>query len=161
MEKKERPLEVRVPKLRQVLVTESPLILLFIIAIIFSSFVDERFQNIIQGLSFIILIRILYKVMYIKTIKYSLLKEQLEFQHGVFHRVKDYLELYRVTDYQEDSNFLQLLLRLKTLRLLSGDKTNPQLNIIGLDLKDNFKVIVRDIVEKEKKIKKVYEITNR
>ncbi len=157
-----KPILVRYPATRQVVVTESPLIVLFLASIVCFNVVDQQpYRNIILLFALIIFLRFSYKVLYLKTMKYSLSSEELKYEHGVFHHVTDYLELYRVTDYQEDENFMQILLGLKNIKIMSGDKTNPVLLIIGLEKRDEIVKDIRFLVEQEKKKKKVYEITNR
>lgn len=87
--------------------------------------------------------------------------EQLIIQHGVFHRSSDYIELYRIVDFSEQRDILEQLFGLKTVSIYSGDRTNPKLDIYGVQEKVNVVGIIRERVEYNKQRRGVYEITNR
>ena len=93
--------------------------------------------------------------------RYVVTDEQLIFLHGVFRRSTDYMELYRVVDYQQNRTFLQQLLGLKTITILSGDRNMNRLDIIGVRETENIVSEIRNRVEYNKRMKNIYEITNR
>ena len=93
--------------------------------------------------------------------RYVVTDEQLIFLHGVFQRSTDYMELYRVVDYQQNRTFLQQLLGLKTITILSGDRNMNRLDIIGVRETENIVSEIRHRVEYNKRMKSIYEITNR
>ena len=51
---------------------------------------------------------------------------------GVFSRHTDYIELYRVVDYSESQTFLQKLWRVKTVCIISTDKTDSTMVMYGV-----------------------------
>ena len=69
--------------------------------------------------------------------------------------------LYRVVDYQQNRTFLQQLLGLKTITILSGDRNMNRLDIIGVRETENIVSEIRNRVEYNKRMKSIYEITNR
>ena len=73
-----------------------------------------------------------YRFVYLKGMRYTITDQQLVYEHGVFTRNRDYVELYRVVDYDERRSFLQMILGLKTVIIHSGDRTTPKLDITGL-----------------------------
>ena len=87
--------------------------------------------------------------------------EQLIIQHGVFTTNNNYIELYRIVDYDERRSFIQQIVGLKTVTIYSGDRTTPHLDIIGVPVKIDLVAIIRERVEYNKQRKGVYEITNR
>lgn len=102
-----------------------------------------------------------YRLLYIKKMVYYITAEQLIYEHGVFHRTRDYIELYRIVDFREDSRFLQQLFGLKTVRIFSGDRTTPSLDLIGMDVDDILIPEIRIRVAYNKRRNGIYEITNR
>ena len=81
--------------------------------------------------------------------------------HGVLSHSMDYIELYRVVDYQQHQSLPQQLFGLKTVTIYSGDRNNPKLDMIGVKVKMDIVSEIRKRVEFNKKRKGVYEITNR
>ena len=71
------------------------------------------------------------------------------------------MELYRVVDYQQNRSLLQQLLGLKTVTILSGDRNMRRLDIIGVCEDENIVGEIRKRVEYNKRMKSIYEITNR
>ena len=103
----------------------------------------------------------LYGCLYLSKIQYVISAEQLIVQQGVFHRTSDYIELYRIVDFSEQRDILEQFFGLKTISIYSGDRTNPKLDICGVQEKADVVGIIRERVEYNKQIKGVYEITNR
>ena len=108
-----------------------------------------------------LLLYLAYQFFYLAGMRYVVTDEQLIFLHGVFQRSTDYMELYRVVDYQQNRTFLQQLLGLKTITILSGDRNMNRLDIIGVRETENIVSEIRNRVEYNKRMKSIYEITNR
>jgi uncharacterized membrane protein YdbT with pleckstrin-like domain len=87
--------------------------------------------------------------------------EQIIIKKGVFSKTVNYIELYRVYDYQERKTFIQALFNNTTLYIHSGDKSHPILCMYGLKEDESLIVSIRERVEKQRKIKEIYEFTNR
>jgi uncharacterized membrane protein YdbT with pleckstrin-like domain len=83
------------------------------------------------------------------------------FEYGVFQRKVDYLELYRIVDFNEHQTFIQQLCGLKTVSIYSGARTTPRLDIIGVKNGCEYVSLIRERVEYNKRRKGIYEITNR
>ena len=107
------------------------------------------------------LLMMLYGCLYLSKLQFIINAEQLIIQHGVFHRSSDYIELYRIVDFSEQSDILEQLFGLKTVSIYSGDRTNPKLDIYGVMEKVDVVGIIRERVEYNKQRRGVYEITNR
>ena len=82
-------------------------------------------------------------------------------RHGILTRQTDYIELYRVVDYRESQTFLQRLFGVKTVVIISTDKSDAAMLIKGVPAKSDIVGFTRKLVEQIKKDKRVYEITNR
>lgn len=72
-----------------------------------------------------------------------------------------YMELYRIVDFQEHQTLLQQIFGLKTVILLSMDRSTPRLELIGLPKRTNIVDILRERVEFNKQRKGIYEIVNK
>ncbi len=153
------------PHWTQFIINEFPLIALLSACLIIrgveSGMEYILIKRIILYVSCGLLLFLLYRMMHLASITYMITGEQLIFQHGVINHTTEYMELYRIVDYQQKKSFVQQVFGLKTVIIMSGDKTLPQLNIIGV--KDSEEVVaeIRNRVEYNKKRRGVYEITNR
>ena len=107
------------------------------------------------------MLMMLYGCLYLSKLQYVISAEQLIVQQGVFHRTSDYIELYRIVDFSEQRDILEQFFELKTISIYSGDRTNPKLDICGIQEKVDLVGIIRERVEYNKQRKGVYEITNR
>ena len=115
----------------------------------------------LMWLGILLALYLAYQLMYMLRMRYVVTEEQLIFLHGVFQHSTDYMELYRVVDYQQNRTLLQQLLGLKTVTILSGDRNMRRLDIIGVCEKENIVSEIRKRVEMNKRMKSIYEITNR
>lgn len=119
------------------------------------------FMGLLLWLSVAVSLVLAYRFVYLKRMVYRITSEQLIYEHGVIIRSSDYVELYRVVDFGERSNLLQQFCGLKTVSVHSGDRTTPQLDIIGMGINDDLVTVIRGRVELNKRRKGIYEITNR
>lgn len=79
---------------------------------------------------------------------------------GLVARTTHYIELYRVVDYEQRQNLLQLLVSIKTVIILSRDRTNGCLKLVGIKARKDIVGEIRRRVEFNKRKKGIYEITN-
>ena len=107
------------------------------------------------------MLMVLYGCLYLSTLRFIITGEQLIIQHGVLRRTSDYIELYRIVDFSENRDILEQMFGLKTISIYSGDRTNPKLDIYGVQEKLDVVSIIRERVEYNKIRRGVYEITNR
>lgn len=71
----------------------------------------------------------------------------------VFSHSTDYVELYRVVDYQQSRSLPQQLFGLKTVTIYSGDRNNAKLDMIGIKASNDIVSEIRCRVEFNKKTK--------
>ena len=95
-----------------------------------------------------LLLVLLYRFLCLCRIRYRIGSEQLVCERGLLVRKVDYMELYRVVDFQEHQSLMQQLCGLKTVRIFSTDRNTPRLDLTGMRRKYN------------KRKKGIYEITN-
>jgi uncharacterized membrane protein YdbT with pleckstrin-like domain len=105
-------------------------------------------------------VKVAYSMVYLRQMEYTITGEQLVYEHGVFTRSRDYIELYRVVDFDEKRSFLQLLLGLKTIVVHSGDRTMPKLKIIGIREKADVVSCLRERVSYNRKRMNIHEFAN-
>lgn len=122
---------------------------------------DGDFSTASMYVGITLLFFLVYKYVKLRRTIYAISGELLKKSEGVFTRDEDYIELYRVVDFAERKNILQQLLGLKTVTILSGDRTTPRLNLQGIDEGMDIVAIIRERVEYIKTKKPIYEITNR
>ncbi len=94
-------------------------------------------------------------------VKWLIEEETLCRTRGIFSKERDYIEMYRITDYRESQTFLQRLLGVKTVTIYSTDRSDTVTDIFGVSADLDLTGIIRKYVEKCKKEKRIYEITNR
>lgn len=101
-----------------------------------------------------------YRYLYLRRIRYRIGAEQLISEHGIVRRETDYMELYRIVDFQEHQSLLQQLCGLKTIIIFSMDRNTPRLELMGIRRSDDIVAVIRERVEYNKRKKGIYEITN-
>lgn len=94
---------------------------------------------------------LLYRYLYLRRIRYCIGTEQLVSEYGIIRRKVDYMELYRIVDFQEHQSLLQQFCGLKTVRILSMDRNTPRLDLIGIFHRDDLVSIIRERVETNKR----------
>ena len=134
--------------------------MLISVGFVYAGIDDAVLSTLVFVLSLLLSLCLAYRMAYLCRMRYIISNEQLVFEHGVFHREVDYLELYRVVDFNESQTFMQQLFRLKTVSIFSGDRTTPRLDIIGVPMKENLVTTIRERVETSKRRRSIYEITN-
>ncbi len=91
---------------------------------------------------------------------YTITSEQIIIRKGLAAITTHYIELYRVVDYEQRQNLLQLLVGIKTVIILSRDRTNGCLKLVGIKARKDIVGEIRRRVEFNKRKKGIYEITN-
>lgn len=107
-------------------------------------------------LNIILTFRIIYGLIYFKTLKYVLYEDRLVSKEGVLTRHLNFLELYRVKDYSVYQSFFMRIFNMMTIQLITSDRTTPILNLKGIPKSDVFNII-RAYVEEQRRIKGVRE----
>lgn len=148
------------PQTAQFFTDELPLLLLCPVGLVYGGMENAPLASIATLLAVLLSLILIYRLIYLKRIRYHVGSEQLTAEHGVFQRSIGYIELYRVVDFHEQQSLLQQIFGLKTVTVLSMDRTTPKLELTGLPKRINIVDIIRERVEFNKKRKGIYEITN-
>lgn len=144
----------------QFIIDELILMLLCLSAIVYGG-MDGVFSTASMIVGLCLLTILAYRYIRLRRTIYTITGEQLKKAEGIFTRDEGYIELYRVIDFAERRTLLQQILGLKTVTILSGDRTTPCLSFHGIPSDIDLVAIIRDRVEYVKTMKPVYEITNR
>lgn len=111
----------------QFVINELPLLLLCPIGLIYAGMDGLPLTHLILALTLILSLILLYRFIYLKRMTYSVGNEQFVFEYGVFHRKVDYLELYRIVDFNEHQTFIQQLCGLKRSASILETEPHPAL----------------------------------
>ena len=111
----------------------------------------------IFALDLVILSIIVY---HLRRCSWTLTEEQIIHERGVIAIDKDYLELYRVSDYSEFSSVIDRLFGLKRIRIVSTDQSSPILIIYGITNNIDILTPLRERVERCKRNRRIYEMAN-
>lgn len=114
----------------------------------------------IFALDLVILSIIVYHHLYLRRCSWTLTEEQIIHERGVIAIDKDYLELYRVSDYSEFSSVIDRLFGLKRIRIVSTDQSSPILIIYGITNNIDILTPLRERVERCKRNRRIYEMAN-
>lgn len=148
------------PQTAQFFIDELPLLLLCPVALVYGGMEDVPLASIATLFAVLLSLFLTYRLVYLKRIRYRIGSEQLTAEHGVFQRNTGYIELYRVVDFHEHQTLLQQIFGLKTVTVLSMDRSTPRLELAGLPKRTAIVDIIRERVEFNKQRKGIYEITN-
>jgi len=137
------------------------LILCMVTFTIYCCFGNFLFHEIFLYLGIFLVLYLVYQVLYLARMEYIITSDQIIFLHGVISHSTDYMELYRVIDYQQHRSLMQQPTGLKTVVIYSGDRNTPVMQLVGMEEKDDVVKEIRRRVEYNKQLKHIYEITNR
>lgn len=104
----------------------------------------------------ILVVKIIYGYLYYRLQSIKIFEDRINIRTGVFSISHDYLELYRVKDYEVYQSLFMRIFDLMAFRLHTSDKTTPILHVVGVK-KSNIVKIIRNNVERQRKLKGVRE----
>lgn len=147
------------PDWRQYVIDELPTMVLAIALFIVGG-LDIPFSSIFFCAALALSFMAYYRFVFLRGMEYTITDQQLVFERGVFTRSRDYIELYRVVDYDERSSFMQQIVGLKTISVHSGDRTTPKLDILGVRESDDIVGILRERVSFNRSRMNIHEFAN-
>ena len=149
------------PRWIQYVIDQLPWILIWMVVTLYAGDDTLPYREYLGYVSACMLCYLLWQALELCRIEYVITGEQLIYRHGVLFHSADYMELYRIVDYQESRTPLQQLTGLKNILLLSGDRSLPRLRMVGIRGRSRILGEIRARVEYNKKRRGIYEITNR
>ena len=148
------------PSWRQLLIDELVSFLGALALIVVGGLDGVPAHTLLLCLGLALVVKVCYRLVYLRQMVYTITGEQLVYEHGVFSRSRDYIELYRVVDFDEKRSFLQLLLGLKTIVVHSGDRTMPKLRMVGIREAADVVGCLRERVSYNRKRMNIHEFAN-
>ena len=148
------------PDWRQLLIDELVSILWALGLLVIGGLDSVPYHSVFFCVALALVFKVYYRYVYLKGMLYTLTGEQLVYEHGVFTRSRDYIELYRIVDFDEKRSFLQLILGLKSIIVHSGDRTLPKLRIIGIRESTDVVGCLRERVSYNRKRMNIHEFAN-
>ena len=145
----------------QYVIDQLPWILIWVVVTLYAGDDTLPYREYLGYVSACMLCYLLWQALELFRIEYVITGEQLIYRHGVLFHSADYMELYRIVDYQESRTPVQQLTGLKNILLLSGDRSLPRLRMVGIRGSSRILDEIRTRVEYNKKRRGIYEITNR
>ena len=135
--------------------------LLFAIAMYIIGGLDSiSFSSIFFCIGLALTFLMYYRYVYLRGMRYTRTDQQLVYEHGVFSRSRDFVELYRIVDSDERRSFLQMILGLKTIIIHSGDRTTPNLKIVGVRERTEIVNTLREWVAFNRSRMNIHEFAN-
>lgn len=145
----------------QYAIDQLPWIIIWVIVTLYAGDDTLPYREYLTYGSICMMCYLIWQAIELWRIEYVITDEQLIYKHGVLFHSADYMELYRIVDYQESRTPVQQLTGLKNILLLSGDRTLPRLRMVGIRGSSRILDEIRIRVEYNKKRRGIYEITNR
>lgn len=78
------------------------------------------------------LIMLFIPYLIVKSVRYRITNYRIDFERGIFGKKIDTLELWHVEDIRFDQSFLDRIMGVGNLMIVSADETTPQLRMTGL-----------------------------
>lgn len=114
----------------------------------------------IPGIEYLLVLPIalcIYTTIYWLMVKYEVTAEQITYKRGLFTYKIDYLEIYRIKDFESHQNLMMRIFNIMHFTVNTSDRSHPKLILRGIPV-TNLPETIRDLVEKARQNKRVYEI---
>jgi hypothetical protein len=83
-------------------------------------------HNLGMGLVALVLLVFLYKLLKLKSIRYRVTIDRIEWSRGIFERRIDNIDMFRIVDLRLYRTILDCILGIGTVVLITSDKTDPE-----------------------------------
>ena len=100
---------------------------------------------------------IIYNYLFIKFTRYEITSSQIKYSRGIFFFKVDYLELYRIKDFEVSQSLPMRFLGIMNLVISTSDKSHPILKLSGIP-NSNIPDVIRDLVERARRRNRVFEV---
>jgi uncharacterized membrane protein YdbT with pleckstrin-like domain len=149
------------PAMRQLFVETWSMFILLIVAVLAAG-IDLHITKLCGVIGVLIaMTAILRKLAYLNSVSWTISDSKIKYKHGVLHRKTDFTELYRIVDFEESQNLLQQIFGIKTIIIISSDRTHQIMYMDGISHKSNIVEILEQRVKLSRKENGIYEIANR
>jgi uncharacterized membrane protein YdbT with pleckstrin-like domain len=113
---------------------------------------------IISAIIALIILYLLIEIIKIISLKYEITNERLFIFSGVFSRMREEIELYRIKDYEVFQPFYIRLFGLSNILIHTSDRTSPVIMLMAINKGYKIADLIRENVEKQRRQKGVREI---
>lgn len=93
---------------------------------------------------FLLIIINLWKIISVKNKYFVFDDDRIIMYNGIFNKDIDYIEYYRIKDYTVKQNIIQRFFNLHNIKIISTDRTHPNLNIKYLKNFNNTEELLRN-----------------
>jgi uncharacterized membrane protein YdbT with pleckstrin-like domain len=100
----------------------------------------------------------LHRIVKTSCMRYEITPEELEYHSGIFNRKHEYIELYRIKDFEVQRPLLYRMFGRGDLILYTSDKTTPVFRMEAIRKPEETYTILRAFVERNRRLKHVYEV---
>lgn len=115
-------------------------------------------MGVYAGITIYSLLRWTAKVITLLCIQYTITNERLLYKHGVFNRITDEIELFRVRDFQIQEPLFLRPWGLGNVVLITADRTHPEMIIEAVPETARLHSMVRELVRQCWIRRGVYEV---
>lgn len=127
-----------------------------------SGFIPDAVEVHILRLPFYVVsaasIKLGYHLLKTRCIRYEITPEELQYAFGILRRKHEYIELYRIKDFQVDRPLVYRFLGLGNLMVYTSDKTTPVFRLEAVRAPEEIYTVLRGLVELNRREKHVFEI---
>ena len=148
------------PSLKQFLADEFFILILLGCGLLLSGYEDYVVELCCMILSGLLILYLVGRFWFYKSVKWEITRTQIKITRGVLMKQINYVELYRIIDYAEQQNFIQQVLGLKDVYILSSDRTEPALRIFGIANHIDIINEIKPLVKQSRIDNHIYEIAN-
>lgn len=107
------------PRARQYLANDLIITVVCLVGLAVAGIDGVFMGNVLLWMSLAIAVCLVYRFLYLRSMRFIITDEQFIYEHGVFRRTRDFMELYRIVDFREESSFSQQIFGLKTIQIYS------------------------------------------
>lgn len=148
------------PDLKQFLADEVLILILMTFCIMMTGYEDDVIKKCCMILTGLLAAYLFGRLWYYKSVKWEITRTQIKITKGVLIKQINYIELYRIIDYAEQQTFIQQLIGLKDVYILSSDRTEPALRIFGIANHIDIINEIKPLVKQSRIDNHIYEIAN-
>lgn len=123
--------------------------------------VPSQWQNLWAWVSCVLLVPIpwaLWRALVTRSTRYELTTQRLKTTHGVFNRITDDIELYRVKDTHFQQTVWQRMVGIGDIVLSTSDTSTPVVTLADIPDANGVRERIRSLVEQRRDAKRVREL---
>ena len=109
-------------------------------------------------LAIIAILNLVYHILRVYCTRYEIDAEELKYYSGILNRKYEFIELYRVKDFQVDRPLIYRMFGLGNLIIYTSDRTTPVFRLQAIRKPEDTYTILRSLVELNRMEKHVFEV---